>query len=414
MRQNNLVLNRIVAVAVIMVMNWHGPTFASDTIDERVASMEQRMQKLEQRLRKQDLELQVKERQIAELKERRAGNGEYGGSGWFKNVTLSGAVEVEAFSSDNDGFSGDDASDINVATAELGIEVFVNDWTSANLVLLWEEEDGGSNDLTVDEAIITFANLQKTPFHFMAGRTAAPFGRFETNMISDPFTLDLGETKETMALVGVEANGFYASIYGFNGDLDDGGDNVIDNGGLDLGFAWEGEEKSVDFGIGYINDIGDSDGISDVVADNLPGGIDYQRNIPGYAAHAMFSAGRFNMVGEYVTAAREFDVGNELAFNGSGAEPSAWNLEVGVGFDIAGHASNAAIGYQRTKEALGLGLPEKRVSAVLSIALLENTAFSLEWAHDEDYGAGDVDAVSGTAGTGDDSDIITAQLAIEF
>jgi hypothetical protein len=397
-----------------MALSWHGAVFASDTVEKRISRMEQRVQNLEQKVHKQDKEIQSKDQRISELEENQQNGGLGTSGGWFQGLTISGALEIEAFRTDSDGFSGDSASDLNVATAELGIEAIINDWTTASLVLLCEEEDGGSNDLTVDEAIITIANPDKTPFYFTAGRTAAPFGRFDTNMVSDPFTLDIGETKETLLLVGVETEGFYASLYGFNGDLDDGSDNVIDNGGVDVGFAWEGEDRGVDVGVSYINDIGDSDGISDVVSANLPGGVNYQRNISGQAAHAMFTIGSFNLIGEYVTAGNSFDATNEMAFNGSGAEPSAWNLEAGIAFDIAGHESTVAFGYQKTKQALGLGLPEKRLSAAFSVAILENTTLSFEWAHDEDYGAGDVDAVSGTAGTGSDSDTITAQLAIEF
>jgi hypothetical protein len=377
-----------------------------------MARMEQRMQRMERQLQKQSQEIQARDRRIFELEHKKVGSSS--GDDWFQDVALSGAVEIEASGTDSDGFSGDDASDINVATAELGIEAIINDWTTANLVLLWEEEDGGSSDLTVDEAIITLANPDVTPFYFLTGHTAAPFGRFETNMVSDPLTLDIGETKETLLMVGVEADGFYASVYGFNGDLDDGGDNVIDNGGVDIGFAWEGTDRSVDVGVSYTDDIGDSDGVSDVIMDNLPRGVDYRRNVPGYAAHAMFTVGGFNLIGEYVTASNQFDLTNELAFNDSGAKPSACNLEAGYSFDIAGHESAVAVGFQKTKEALGLGLPEKRLSAAFSIAVLENTTLSFEWAHDEDYSAGDMDSVSGTAGTGGDSDTITAQLAIEF
>jgi Tfp pilus assembly protein PilE len=414
MKQSKQSVVLVIAVAAIMVTGWQGSAFAANAIDQRVARMEQRMQRMEQQLQKQNREIQAKDSRIYELEQRQEQNSQSSGGGWFQNVTVSGAVEIEAFGTDSDGFSGDDAGDINVTTAELGLEAVINNWAIANLVLLWEEEDGGSSDLIVDEAIITFANPDETPFYFTAGRTAAPFGRFETNMVSDPLTLDIGETKETLVLVGVETEGFYAGIYGFNGDLDDGGDNVIDNGGVDLGFAWESEDRGVDFGVSYINDIGDSDGVSDVISGNQPVGVDYGRNIPGYAAHAMFTIGSFNLIGEYVAASKDFDATNELAFNGSGAKPSAWNLEAGYAFNIAGHEGTFAVGYQKTKQALGLGLPEKRLSAAFSVVMLENTTLSLEWAHDEDYGSGDVDAVSGTAGTGDDADTITAQLAIEF
>lgn len=412
MKQNRQSIFLVVVVAVVMVTSWQSSAMASSTVDERMVRMEQRMQRMERQLQKQSQEIRAKDRRISELEQKQLGSSP--GDDWFQSVTFSGAVEIEASGTDSDGFSGDDASDINVATAELGIEAVINDWTTANLVLLWEEEDGGSSDLTVDEAIITFANPDVTPFYFTAGRTAAPFGRFDTNMVSDPLTMDIGETKETLLLVGIETEGFYASVYGFNGDLDDGGDNVIDNGGVDLGFTWEETDRSVDFGVSYINDIGDSDGVSDVISGNLPGGVDYRRNVPSYAAHAMFTVGGFNLIGEYVTASKQFDLTNELAFNGSGAKPSAWNLEAGYSFQLAGHESAVAVGFQKTKEALGLGLPEKRISAAFSVVILENTTFSLEWAHDEDYGTGDLDAVSGTAGTGTDSDTITAQLAIEF
>ncbi len=366
MKQNKQSIFRIIAVGVVLSTGWQGSALAENT------------------------------------------------AGWFRNLTMSGVVEIEAFGTGSDGFSGDAASDINVATVALGIAAVMNDWTAANLVLLWEEEDGGNNDLTVDEAIITLANPDTTPFYFTAGHTASPFGRFETLMISDPLTLDLGETKETLVLVGIETEGFYAGVYGFNGDLDDSRDNVIDNGGFDLGFAWGGADRSADVGVSYINDMGDSDGISDVVSANLAEGVDYQRNIPGYAAHALFTVGGFNLIGEYVTAAKGFDISNELAFNGSGAKPSSWNLETGIAFDIAGHESTLAIAYQKTKEALGLGLPEKRLSAAFSVAMLKNTTLSLEWAQDQDYGTGDLDAVSSTAGSGGDSDTVIAQLAIEF
>ncbi len=59
----------------------------------------------------------------------------------------------------------------------------------------------------LDEVIITLANPGTTPFYITAGHTVSPFGRCETLMLSDPFTLDLGETKETPVLVGVETEG---------------------------------------------------------------------------------------------------------------------------------------------------------------------------------------------------------------
>jgi hypothetical protein len=417
MKKSISLLIRVVSFAGTLALLVQGSAVAGVSIEARMDRAEQRIQQLEQRVQTQKNEIDARDRRIAELEEQQDQNGaQESGSGWFQGVTIGGAVEVEAFHTDSDGFSGDDASDINVATAELGVEAIINDWTTANLVLLWEEEDGGDNNLSVDEATITIANEEASPLYLVVGHTAVPFGRFETHMVSDPFTLDLGETKETVMLVGLQTGGFYASAYGFNGDLDDGGGNEIDNGGADVGFVWEGENGSIDVGIGYINDIGDSDAVSDAVMANLPGGVDYENNIQGHGVHAMFSIGPFSMIGEYVTAADSFDATNEMAFNGEDAEPSAWNLEAGLTFDISGHETTVAVGYQETEEALGFGLPESRISAAISVAVMDNTTFSIEWAHDEDYDSSDSALVEMATvnGTGNDSDTITGQLAVEF
>jgi hypothetical protein len=416
MKQNNQVIIRVFAVAVAMVLGWQGTAFASTAFEERMTGMEQRVQRLEQTVQVQKQEIKAKDLQITELEERQKQGDEQNVGGWFQGVSIVGAVEIEAFHTDNAGFSGNDVSDINVATAEVAVEALINDWTTANLVLLWEEDDGGDNNLRVEEATITIANQEAVLVYFTAGRTAVPFGRFETHMVSDPFTIDLGEAKETFVVAGLKAGGLYASACGFNGDIDDGSDSVIDNGGVDLGFSWESDNRSLDVGVSYINDIGDTEAITDAVMANLPGGINYERDIHGYAAHAMFSISSFSMIGEYVTASAGFDATNEMAFNGRDAEPSAWNMEAGFTFDIAGRESKIAVGYQETDEALGFGLPESRVSAALSVAVMENTTFSIEWVHDEDYSSGDSALVEGATenGTGADANTVTAQLAIEF
>ena len=95
-------------------------------------------------------------------------------------------------------------------------------------------------------------------------------------------------------------------------------------------------------------------------------------------------------------------------FRGSGAEPSAFNTEVGYGFTIAGKDAAVAVAYQETGEAVALGLPEKRFAAAISVDVMENTALSFEWAHDDDYSTSD-------GGTGENGgDTVTAQLAVEF
>lgn len=65
------------------------------------------------------------------------------------------------------------------------------------------------------------------------------------------------------------------------------------------------------------------------------------------------------------------------------------------------------VAWQGTKEALALELPETRVLAAISVEIFENTALSLEYAHDEDYSTSE-------GGSGDDADTFTLQLATSF
>lgn len=116
-------------------------------------------------------------------------------------VTLSGAIEVEAgYSSD---FADVDTSEISLATAELGIDAAINDWTTGHALFKWDDDE-----LFVDEGFITLGGTDAVPVYLTAGLLYVPFGVYETNMISDPLTLEIGETQESAVQVGVDIKGF--------------------------------------------------------------------------------------------------------------------------------------------------------------------------------------------------------------
>jgi len=167
-----------------------------------------------------------------------------------EHVKLSGLVEVEAFKSD--GYDGEDESDITLATVELGIDISLHKFVSGHLLFLWEEDD--TEPVDIDEGYIYLGNTEFFPVYFQVGKLYVPFGNFESNMISDPLTLELGETRETAGVLGLEYNGFYAAAYAFNGDVDEeGDDNEIKCFGFNGGYAYESEDLSFDLGAGWIN-----------------------------------------------------------------------------------------------------------------------------------------------------------------
>jgi len=67
------------------------------------------------------------------------------------------------------------------------------------------------------------------------------FGNFETQMISDPLTYNLGDTREKAIQVGFESGGFHGSVYGFNGSTQKNDEDTIDHYGANLSFAQEND-----------------------------------------------------------------------------------------------------------------------------------------------------------------------------
>ena len=342
---------------------------------------------------KETMKAEIKEEVTEELKAE-------GGilSGIQEHISLSGLIEVEA--SFGDDFEDNDLSDIVLATVELGIDAEINDWVKGHLLLLYEEDE--TEPIDVDEGTITIGNPEVCPGYVTAGKMYVPFGNFETHMISDPLTLELGETNESAIQVGVETSGFYASVYAFNGDVDehDNDDDEIEGFGVNAGFAYENDSVSLDLGVYYINNIGDSDLLTEFLPDEID---DY---VEGYGVHGIFNIGPFSLIGEYMESGDEFEVG-ELAFGSDGAEPAAWNVEAGYTFELAGKETTLAIGYQGTDEALALELPETRLMGSVAMEIFDSTSLAFEWTHDEDYDESD-------GGTGEDTDIATIQLGVEF
>ena len=380
------------ATALALIV-WNAPARAQTSIEERLESMERRIQYLERRIADQDRVIVEKERVISRLKGQE--------DAWFDNLEITGAVEIEA--SRHDPFEGDATSDVAVATAAIGIGAQVNDWVSAEISLLHEEDD---TDLEVDTASMT-AGPSEGAWSVTAGQVYLPFGTFESNMISDPLTLEIGETRETAVQFDVSANGFSGSAFLFNGANDEGGKEEIDGFGLAAGYAMEGDERGFALNLGYVNDVGDSDGLEGVIEENLGEEGVYASRVPGWTGSVILRFGAVSLIGEYLSAMDEFQPG-EISFGeGRGAEPSAWGVEAGYGFSLGARDATFALAAQGTDQAFNLELPESRWLASLSVDLADGVGGTLEWARDEDY-----DTTVG--GTGSEADTVTAQVAVEF
>lgn len=326
-------------------------------------------------------ELTNKVRKLQEKLDNGSGRG-----GWAEKLTISGLLEAEAaYISKED----ENESDVVLSTMEMGADADISKHVSGHVKFLWEEEDTEPVDL--DEGYMTLHGRDFLPAYISAGKMYVPFGSYETNMISDPLTLEIGESRESALQLGTAASGFYASVYAFNGDVDETGeDSHADNFGANAGYEMETGQYSLDAGIGYINNILDSDGLSDHLQHEVDDYAD------GLAAYAVFSSGPFTMIGEYVTALDD-------AYSGGVKEIdkiSAWNAEFGYSLMVAGKDTTLGLSWQGTDDAGGIH-PEDRYMGVASMEIFDSTSVALEYFHDEYE-------------NNDEEDGITAQLAVAF
>lgn len=317
------------------------------------------------------------------------------------DVEISGVIEAEYFSSD---FGGKE-SGAALATFELGIDAKINENVDGRVLILHEDDpDPAVGDTwEVDEGTITL-HSKDNQFYFTAGRMYLPFGNFETNMVSDPFTLEMGEIREAALLVGMEMSGLSVSVFNYNGETIKNEDNLAGNDeadqfGFAVGYSYVKDKLTLDVGFSYLNNIADTDGI----AGNTPGTlVDY---VDGNAVYLIVGFEPMTLIIEQVSA-DEFDVA-DLAFRGVGAEPGATNIELAATLSVAGRDVTVAIGIQETEEASGLGLIEEATFFAVSTELYKNTSLALELASGDDYSVAD-------GGTGAEADAMTLQLAVGF
>lgn len=315
-------------------------------------------------------------------------------TGLAQKISLSGLVEVEAgyidVESDDPAVDGDE-SDLVLATVELGIDVDFIKHVSGHVLLLWEEDD--TEELVVDEGFIRLDGEDVVPLYLQAGKMYVPFGNFDSHFISDPLTLELGETRESAAVIGY-ANDLFDLAFGvFNGDVDEEGkDNHLDSFVASAVYTMpEGAVAGLELaaGISWISNIADSDALGDEIGDEI------SDQVGGLGAFVTATLNeRWTLIAEYVGALDEFEAG-ELA--DEKLEPKTWNFELGCAVT---DALTVAARYEGGDD-LGELLPDSQYGVVASYGLFENTTLALEYLH-------------GEFENDDEQDLVTAQLAFEF
>lgn len=320
---------------------------------------------------------------------------------WPVKIEPSGLVEVEA----NVGadYAGRNFSDIALATLELGLDAALSSRVTAHVLLL--HEDGETEPIELDEGTVS---LDYGALVFTGGRMYVPFGVYDTHMISDPLTLEIGETREAALQLTLEMAGLYRSVYAFNGSTIEAAsaandEDTVEGFGISVGFTQRSENLNFNLGMDYISNIGDSDTLGEWLDASV--GSQVQSLVDGIVLHGDIRAGPWGLIAEYLQS-DQFAVG-ELDYRGRGAELAALNLEGAYTFQWGGRETTLAGAYQMTDEALDISLPEARVLVGVGVLIENDTMLKLEYARDDDYSVED-------GGTGQDASTLTAQLAVAF
>ncbi|TLM64262.1 MAG: LbtU family siderophore porin [Deltaproteobacteria bacterium] len=299
--------------------------------------------------------------------------------------TLSGLLEAEAALNHPEG--GDEEDDLRLSTLQLGLEAQLTPWLGGHVIGLWEEDD--TEPMVIDEAVLSLTSPwqvggQTPALHL--GRQYLPFGRFDSAMISDPLTLELGETHTTAGLLALTGERWSATAGAFEGSVDDGDDGVDSWVAAVEAAPLEG----VTVGASWISDLAESD--AGLVAEE---GL-YRDAVAGWSAFVAVQHGSLGLTGEYLAAVERFEAEQvEAGGDLTGERPEAWNLE--LSWQVTEKLQLAG----RYEEANSYQADLHRYGATVSYGLCDYALVAVEYLHARAEGE-------------DPAHTLTAQLAVEF
>ncbi len=305
-----------------------------------------------------------------------------------KKITLGGLLTLEASYAKNE--AAKSSSDLALATAVLSTEIQINEQIGGHVILLWEE---GNGPIDVDEAVFVLNSpppLFGQSLTFIGGKMYLPFGNFNSFMLTDPLTLELGETNNTALVFDLDREHWALKAGVFNGAADTAGQSDKIDGwvaALELTpAAW------ISFGAAYLSDLAESG--AELVQDTDR----YASNTPAGSFFLSLQSGPFSFVGEYLTTLKHFSsaviaTGLDL----TGGHPNAWNLELAWLLNERVQLAARAEGAADFKD------DAQRYGAVLSYGMHKNTLVAIEYLYNDPR-----------ENAGIQKHALTAQLVFEF
>lgn len=316
---------------------------------------------------------------------------------YHSHLLLSGVVQAQA----NYTNVGGAPSTSNIDVTNVSIDAFMlgpSEWILGFIELSGDTSAPTASAYTVsnsrvyvNKAFITLGNLSESPYYGTFGQYYVPFGTYSSLMVKDVLTKVIFRTKARALTLGVREpgeNAFFGSAYIFRGDSHASSVSKINNGGINLGYFYNTGIFHGRFGGGVIANVADAAGFQ--TGNGFGNNEQLVHRVPGYNLRGVFSFGpHVDFIAEYITASTAFNPTN-MSFNGSGAKPWAFDTELAYTFTMFDNKpTTAAIGYQKSGQALSMGIPTTRYSLVFNTSWWRNTLQSLELRRDIHYAASD-------------------------
>ncbi len=205
MKMVTYTITPFLAVALMLPHVAFAENMSNHELMQELKAIKERVNRLEEALKLKDREINELKAQAKEVEEPGPEEAKAQES-WTDKITFSGAIELDYSSADDsdigDNTVNDSTSELDIGTAELGVEVAFHEYVTGNFVLKGENLGSEDDRIFWDEASIT---LQKDgfPFYFVGGHRGQTFGLFESHLINDPLTQDLYEIVRAGATLGI-------------------------------------------------------------------------------------------------------------------------------------------------------------------------------------------------------------------
>jgi hypothetical protein len=232
-----------------------------------------------------------------------------------------------------------------------------------------------------DEALVTLANQDEISLYVSIGLMDLPFGNYETNMLTDPLTLELAETNRLALELGFGFSSFYGSFYIADVDVDRvDNDSDTKNLGVSGGFSFAGEDAGFDISFGWVSNLADSDGIEEFVREE---GLELKDSVASLCANGTVIYGPVTLILEYVGALDDLILIEEEEEKQIG-KSSAWNLELGYTFVIMDTVNTIGISYQGTRHAEEI-IPKRRFGGGIWTEFWDHVSVGFEYFREIEY-----------------------------